>query len=264
MTITRHIKFFDNQFITDANTTKSSENSSYPFDNAIDNIRSKIFQPTSNTWYLEFDFGYSAPVSFFGLVGKIDDPLTISETATVTLKASNIASDWTSPPFSETLSPSDYGIFKHIDNASGGYRYWRLDVADTANPTQNEIGYIYLGDHALVTERTINKGFNKSIVDPTTLTRSINGAQYSDERIKYTKFAGLGLGYMPADERKILEQMFYDKGKNTSMFVCLDPLLDFSDYDWEYTKLVTFENMPNVTHFSDDIYSMAFSLVEVV
>ena len=175
MSVSKLVRFFDNQHITVSNTTVSSTASGYPFSNAIDTIRSKLWRPTSNSWSLEWDFGFPAPISFVGIAGKLGDIFTISEDSTITIKAENIAPSWTSPALEETITPSDFGAFKQLDNSTGGYRYWRLDVSDTSNPVRNEVGYIYLGDHTQIEERDINRGYAMRQIDPSIIARSIDG-----------------------------------------------------------------------------------------
>jgi hypothetical protein len=264
MAITKNIRFFDNQYITSSNSTVSSEHASYDFDNVLDPIRSKLYQPNgTNVWNIVWDLATTAPISFFGAIGKSPTSFTVSEAATITLQANNILS-WSSPPFEETITPSDYGMFLQIDNSGGGYRYWKLDVDDSANPTQNEIGYMYLGDHVEIVNRDISKGFSKTIVDPSTQMVSLAGTRYFDERPKYMKFSNVGISHMEASERRKIEQMFFDFGIHDPFFVAFDPTLAFSTYDWELTKFVRFEGPPTQTNFYEDIFSMSFNLIEVV
>ena len=264
MTILKKIRFFDNQFIDESNSTASSEDASYPYSNALNTIRSKLYRPTSNVWYIEWDFGWNADITFFGAIGKLSETFTVSEQATITLKANNIPSMWSSPPFEETITASDYAMYLQIDKDLSGYRYWRLDVDDSSNATQNEIGYIFLGNHVEVTERDINAKYSKTEIDPSIKTTSINGTQYYDERIKYLRIQNLGLGYMPADERRELEQMFYDFGKHDPFFCSLDPTLSYSTYDWELTRFFRFAAEPMSTNWYGDVFSMSFSLDEVI
>lgn len=264
MAITEYIKFFDNQYITTDNSTVSSANSSYPFSNAIDPIRSRLYQPNgTNVWYIEWDLATTSPISFFGAIGKIGSPFTVSSVATVTLKANSVPSSWTSPPFSQTITPSQFGMFLNIDNSGGGYRYWRLDVDDSTNATQNEIGYMYLGDHVDV-NRSINRGFNKGYVDKSNELESVNGTKYFDEVQKYAIFSGLRLGFLSNADRVRLESFIYDFGKHNAFFVCLDPTLKFSDYDYEYTKFCRFQNVPSFSNEFNDTFSMSFDLEEVI
>lgn len=273
MTITKNIRFYDNQFLDTSNTDVVTGEADHPFSNALSPVRSMTYVPdysTYRTWHIEADFGYNAPVSLVAIVPKLGEVFNVSEAATITLKANNI-DDFTSPPFSQTIVASDYGLFCHIDNSEGGYRYWRLDVDDSVNPLNDnpgyypvELAYIYFGDHVNITERTINRGFSKQEVDPSRDQVSMSGTRYFEERQKYLELNSMGLGYMPADERRLLEQMFYDFGTHDPFFVSLDPSLEFSDYDWELTRFMRFKSAPTLRNFHSDVYSMAFSLQEVV
>lgn len=264
MAISNYIRFFDNQYITSANSTVSSANSSYPFSNAIDTIRSRLYQPNgTNIWNIEWDLGTSSPISFFGAIGKIQSPFTVSSAATVTLKANSVPSSWTTPPFSQTITPSEHGMFLQIDNSGGGYRYWRLDVDDSSNATQNEIGYMYLGDHVDVS-RALNRGFTKQYVDKSNTMTSVNGTKYFDEFQKYISFNGLSLGHLSNADRVRLEAFIYEFGIHTPFFISLDPTLAFSTYDYEYTKYCTFSGIPSFSNTFNDTFSMSFSVEESI
>jgi len=264
MAIGNSIRFFDNQYITVANSTVSSAHASYPFSNAIDTVRSRLYQPAStNVFSIEWDFGTASPISFFGAIGKISSPFVISSAAIVTLKANSVPSSWTSPPFEETITPSEHGMFLQIDNSGGGYRYWRLDVNDSVNPTRSEIGYMYMGDHVNVS-RAINKGFTKQYIDNSKISKSVDGTKYYDESQKYQQFSGLQLGHLPNADRVLLEAFIYEFGIHTPFFVSLDPDLSFSIYDYEYTKYCNFDKIPSFGNTFNDTFSMGFSLVEAI
>lgn len=264
MAIDSYIKFMNNQYITSANSTVSSAHASYPFSNLIDTIRSRLYQPNgTNIWSIEWDLGVQSPISFFGAIGKIQSPFTVSEVATITLKANSIPSSWSSPPYSATIIPSEFGMFLNIDNASGGYRYWRLDVDDSSNATQNEIGFMYLGDHVAVS-RNINRGFSKRYVDNSIKIESVNGTKYFDEKQKYMNFSGLSLSHIDNADRVLLEEFIYEYGIHKPFFISLDPTLKFSTYDYEYTKYVNFINPPQFVSTFNDVFSMSFNVEEVI
>ena len=74
--------------------------------------------------FLTFDLGYQAPIDFLGVVGPAGSQFPVSTNATVTLQGNNI-NDFTSPPFSQTLSVTSKGIFEFFDNSSDNrYRFW--------------------------------------------------------------------------------------------------------------------------------------------
>jgi len=264
MTITS-IRFMGNNYATASTLSASTENSSYPIENAVDTVRSRLYKPTSKVFWLDFDFGYQASCTFLGIIGAKEEIFTISDSATITIKGNNVAS-FSSPAFEETLTRSDDGIFAFFDDTGGAasYRYWRINVDDSSNPEIPSIGYVYLGDYITITERNINRGFTKRIVDNSIMSQAINGTTYSQQFSRYTRFENLGLGYMPAADRRELEQFMYDFGKYKPFFVSLDPDLDYSTEYGELTKFCIFEGEPQLTNWTNDVYSMSFSLREVI
>jgi len=272
-----NIVFCDNQYLEASMITASSEESGYPIENIVDPIRSRIYKPTSNAFTLTIDriykptsnaftltidLGVNASIDFVGMVGPISDYFGISDAATITLEANSI-NDFTTPPYSVSITPELTGIFKFLDGNTD-YRYWKWTIDDTGNPEDVNIGYIYMGDYTQLADRTVSKGFSTTMVDPTKSTTSMDGTVYYDEKQKYHKFQGLSLGYIPADDRRSLEKLYWDNGKSTPMFVSLDPNLSFSEEYGELTKLVVWENAPSVTHHFDDVYSMSISLRESI
>jgi hypothetical protein len=252
----------DNQFLDESLMTVSSVDSSYPVSNMLDPVRSRVFKPTTNTFTIEVDLQYNANINFIGVVGPLSRSFGISEVATITLEANNI-DDFTLPPFSQTLTPTTSGILTFLDGDTA-YRYWKLSIDDSTNPVDVEIGYLYLGDLTQLTDRTVNKGFTAGVVDPTKSATSMNGTLFFDEKQKYHRFNGLGLGYLSGDDRKTIEDLYYRIGKGNPFFISIDPNLKISDEQAELTKLVVFENAPGVAHKFDNKYSLSFSLREVV
>jgi len=265
MTITKHIRFMDNQYLTTSNTTASSEEALYPWSNALNDIRSKIYKPTSNIFDITIDLGINLPVTFIGIVGPKDSVFSISDQATVTLQGNNI-NDFVTPPFDETLTVTQRGIFGVFDDESdaSSYRYWKLSIDDNTNPSIVNIGYIYLGDHIPLIERTISKGFGKQEIDPSIQLQSQNGTKYFDERPKSTLFSALLMSHMDADERRLIEQFFYDFGRHKRFFCSLDPSLLVSNSLDEMTRLFNFEGNPSLGHNFDDVYTVGFSLRESI
>ena len=260
-----NICFMDNNLLTAANMTVSSEHADYPKKNMVDTVRSRVFKPldaATNIFNITIDLGVNASCDFLGIVSPIADYFTISDAATITIEANNI-NDFAAPPFSTTATPELTGVFKFLDNDTS-YRYWKISFDDSTNPVTLSIGYIYLGDYTQLTSRTVSKGFTTTAVDPTISTSSMNGTQYFDERQRYHTFNGLSLGYIPAADRRILEKLYWDNGKSSPMFVSLDPNLKLSEDYGEMTKLMYWTNSPNVSHHFDDVYSLNFSMREVV
>ena len=254
----------DNQTVTAAMITPSTENASYPIENIVDPVRSRVYKPTSNTFNFVIDLQTNATIKMITFHSPLAEYFSISDAATITVEANSVLS-WTSPPFTKTMTVEETGAFLFIDQATNSdYRYWRILVADATNPTIISLGYFYMGDYTQLTSRTVSKGFSAGVRDETKTIKSMNGTLYFDEKQRYHVFNGLSLGYIPATDRRALEKMYYDNGKSTVMPISLDPNLKISEDYGELTKLMYFENAPSVNHHFDDVYSMAFSMREVV
>ncbi len=259
-----NVLFGDNQYLQASYVTPSSEDSDYPIENLVDVVRSRIFKPLSNTFNLVIDLQTNATVKLITLHSPLADYFSISDAGSITIEANSIL-DWGSPPFSKTMTIEETGAFLFIDQATDSdFRYWRVVIDDNTNPTIMSLGYLYFGDYTQLTSRTVSKGFSSGVKDPTKSTSSMNGTLYFDEKQRYHVFNGLSLGYIPAADRRTLEKMYYDNGKSTVMPVSIDPNLKVSEEYGELTKLMYFENAPSVKHHFDDVYSMNFSMREVV
>jgi hypothetical protein len=254
----------DNQQIEASMLTPSSEDSDFPIENILDAVRSRIYKPTSNIFNITIDLGVNADIKLMTLHSPLADYFSISDAGSITLEGNNI-DDFTTPPFSESVTIEETGAFLFINDATdSSYRYWKLSVDDNTNPKIISLGYFFLGGVTQLTSRTVSKGFSSGVKDETKTVKSMNGTLYFDKKQKYHVFNGLSLGYIPAADRRTLEKMYYDNGKSTVMPVSLDPNLKVSEEYGELTKLMYFENAPSVNHQFDDVYSVNFSMREVV
>jgi hypothetical protein len=214
-----------------------------------------------------FNLGVASEIGFFGLLGPLGEVFSISSSATVRLYA-NTTDSWTSPALTVTLTPDNNGIYKFIDDeTSRTYRYWKFEFIDklnTVGPEGFEFGHVYLGDYTTIETRNVGTGFSKVLVDTSTSQQSESGAEYYQTGFKYTQFDSVQIAYMDADDRRGLEQVFYDLGRSTPFYVSLDPTLIVSDDQSELTRYVVFTNDPVFTHIKSDIYSVRMAFKEVM
>ena len=219
--------------------------------------------------WIRFDLGYNANIKALFIIGALDDVFTISESATITLKANNI-DFWDSPPYSQSLTRLDGGIFQFLDDTSDtdtGYRYWKIEIIDRTNPLGPEglvFGHIYLGDYITLTSRNIQRGFTKTLYDPSIITESEEGALYFDEKSKYEKFDNMQMIHLDKDDRDTLNKMFRDLGKHTPFYLSIDPTGAFSNYLDELTKYVHFNSSPSFKHVNAGRFIMNMSFREVL
>ena len=215
-----------------------------------------------------WDLGYNAPVTFFGVISPLDEIFSISEQATIKLQANNL-NEWDSPPLDITLSRTDLGIYNFLDStvADTAYRFWRFYFEDKFNSNGNEgfsISYIYLGDYTTLTTTNVQIGIRATTQDPSLRTTSEAGAIYFDRKTKFMTYNNANIALLDKSGRQTLNQLFYDYGTTTPLFISFDPMLEISDTLDEFTKYLIFNTAPNFTHVKSQYFNMSLDLREVL
>ena len=217
--------------------------------------------------FATFDMGYAATITFFAVIAPLDQVFPLSSSATIKLQANNLP-QWTSPPLDLTISRLDGGLFRFLDDQDDtAYRYWRFYYQDKYNTLGSEgvqFGHIYVGDYTTFTDRGISHGYDKAIIDPSTVSVSESGAMYFDTKTKYSSFEGVELQILERDDKDFLETLFQTKGKHTPFYVSLDPLNQYTDYLDELTKYVVFEDSPKFKHIFRDMFSTTVRFRELI
>ena len=257
------IRFCDNQKIE--TYTITSEDSSYPFTNALSTVRSLVYKTTSNTnQAITVDMGYPDKITAFGLFGPLNQALGITEFGTITLSANNI-NDFTSPPFQVTVNQNDQQAIWFADSTTDtNYRFWQVLINDPGNPDFISFGYIYLGDYTAPILRNVNRGFNWTTIDPTTTAKSVNGTPCFDVKNKFDTFGGLELGFMTTDDRKTMQDLYDRIGQYTPVIVSIDPTSKITTDLNELTRLARFSSQFSATHAVFEYFNVSFSLEEVI
>lgn len=218
--------------------------------------------------YLVIDMGTAQQMEFFALLGPSGEPFQVNSSATIKLQANGVDS-WASPPLDLTLTWDDQGIMRFFDDQSSlpSYRFWRVYVQDKQNalgPQGVSYSHLYLGTYETITLRGMSNGFIKKVIDPSSEFISSGGARFYNQRTQYLEISSLGLNFLEATERRNLEQMSYNLGKTNSFYLSLDPTLCASTELQELTRYVRFTDTPVFAHVKSDIYSMRFSVREVI
>jgi hypothetical protein len=213
-----------------------------------------------------WDLGSSAPITFFAVIGKVNETFNISDTATITLQANSV-NDFSSPPLDETLTRTDLGIFKFLDDLTDyTYRYWKFEITDVLNTIgpNISISHIYLGDYLDFTNRGVAHGYGKTMTDPSNISISECGSLYADSKPKFTNFSDLRLDILERSNKDYLEAMFYKVGKTIPFYCSIDPLGTYTTNLHELTKFVFFNSEPVFIHTFRDMFSTSISLREGV
>lgn len=249
-------------------TITAPEDVSYPAINMYDlKNRNKLYKPGTNSFTIELDFHTnSTHITFFSMLGASDSLFTVSNLATITLKASSINLFDGSEPVSVSVPVQELGAYYNFANASntGGinYRYWQIVVDDSFNPDPIEIAYIYLGDHVIM-DRNLSNGFTFVNSDNSLIVRSDNGKIFTRRRPERTLINSVSHRVMTRDDKDNILQAFRRVGRHTPFLFVIDPDECRDDFDFS-VRAVYFNTIPNIRHQFRDFYSISYSLSEVI
>jgi hypothetical protein len=157
-----------------------------------------------------------------------------------------------------------------LDDVSGGtfYRYWRVLIEDRTNgngPTAIQMGYAYVGDYLTFTTTNLARGFDKGLVDPSTVQQTDSGREYFNKRCPYHVFGNLQVQLPLRAEKDAWEQFVNDHGRVEPFFMSIDPGLKISTDLVDLTMFVNFQTLPTSGHVYLDRFNIQnFSVREVV
>lgn len=213
-----------------------------------------------------FDLGAAKAVDFFACIGQCGENLTISSSATITLKGNSVNS-FSSPAVSKTLSRTDGGIFYFEDTNDMTYRYWKFEFEDKQNTVGPEgfvISNIYLGDYDTLTTTNVTRGLSRAMVDPSEEQVSIAGSKFYREKTKYWQYSSMGVLNLSQTERLALESFFQTNGRHKPFYIAIDPTNAISSTLDEMTHYVRFDGNPTYQHLNATYFNVGFALSEVI
>jgi len=217
--------------------------------------------------FLQIDLGVQTEVGFFAAIGPLDEIFGLSAAGTLKVMGNNV-NDWTSPGYTKTLTASAKGLIANFDDTVNTYyRFWRFEYIDRMNglgPEGISIGHIYIGGYETITSSNVQRGLSRQIIDPSIKNDSESGKRYFDTRPRYEEFSDISIVNMTAADKDIVEQIGYDYGLRTPLFVSFDPALRISTDETEYTRFLYFINMPRVNHLFKDYYAMSMAFAEAL
>ena len=163
--------------------TSNSEVASLPDDNVQTFWKSKVWRATGDAAeWIKFDFASALPVWVVAIVGH-----NFSSGATVTLELH--ASDaWGAPTVSQVIA-YNADIMLYVFTSAQTYRWARITIADGSNPDGYvECGRIFLGAY-LSPERGFMNGWKRSLIDPSLILESSDGAESIDGKTPFYRFS---------------------------------------------------------------------------
>lgn len=213
--------------------------------------------------YIEVDFGNNAnEISFMSLIGKHNKVFSLTSNAVVTVKMDNNTSNWDNPAVSQLVEVTPRGLFYFFDLPDCRYRYLRLEIVDRSNSTL-EFSYFYAGNY-LEINRNITIGYQKERIDPTDVQETESGRRYFNIKDRYERWDGMVIEYPTRSDRLKIEQMWHDFGRFKPFFISIDPTTNISNDLSELTRFVYFNSDVNYDHNIRDLYSINFTVRDVI
>lgn len=172
--------------------------------------------------WIKWDFGISTNPDVLVVIGKRNEPIQISPTATIKLQG-NETDVWTSPSYDQTITYDSTTMSKFKTNDIDGglhtesLRFWRLEIIDQDNPNGYiETGIVYLGDYFSYEKANVQFSFSGSYIDRSVTVTSEGGQTFSDEKQDTEKF---GLDWYPltnVDKDEL--DLFFNEFKTANPF----------------------------------------------
>lgn len=251
-----------------ATITAAPEEVGYEFVNSFDlKNRNKTYRPGSNDFSIEIDMGMTTNISWFSINGKSDSPLGISDQAIITVRASMINLFDGNEPLIKTAKVEEIGAYLDLttetEQQGVNYRYWKIDINDEFNSSDIEIAYMYLGDH-LNFAYNLNIGFGFEQRDRSRVQSSDTGKLFTSRKPQQRTFTGLGVNYIPTDDRKAFMKSIQNLGIINPFLLILDPTECTFESDFSVTPVYFSRNVPRFSHVALDMFDVSFQCAEVL
>ena len=249
------IRFSYTNLVDAADLDPSSQLATLPADNLQDPRPTAVWRTNGCTEEsIVIDLGAPAAATLAALLEH-----NLSSAATVSLQA-NSADSWTSPPFSTSLDWHSSIIIKFFAQTS--YRYWRLVLADSANPDGYlQIGRLWLGD-CFQPARDFSRDFSLRRVDPSEVSYGDSGSRVVSDRTPYRIAT---IKFPSTDEKDAFDQMIDAVGAGGDFIAALDPASQvWSDGLHDYTLYCHLDGTPEWGHRVNDSWSLSMRLRETI
>lgn len=227
-----------NSALWDAATVTASSDASSGLTgaNVVDDMVSKPWRSTGDTSeQLVFDLGAAVQIKAIGL-----HVFNLTSAATVKVQA-NATNSWGSPTLDDTVAivtDADSGVLERLVwTGNQTLRYWRIDIADAANPNGYvQIGRVIGGDYWTPTVNFAN-GYRPTVVDPSEGKAAPGRQAFWSQRKRFRRAAVT----FPEIDRTDFEKwqaVFTKVGNSKPLLLMVDPT-DYLTKDSMYCYLKT-------------------------
>jgi hypothetical protein len=169
--------------------------------------------------------GTSTPINTFGLFFDLLNDISLTASATVTLKGNNTDSEvgWASPSVSQVITidtEQKNAFYKFASNQS--YQYWAIEIVDTENPNfYVQIDSAWLGLDLEISQAP-EIGFSDIIIDQSRRRKNEYGHEYWDE-YPSRKQLSMGFRILSESDKDKFRSLYQTNGNHDPVLICIDP-----------------------------------------
>ncbi len=254
------VRFLTNNLVVqnDIDITANSENALFPLSNLTDDRTTKEFrtQTGTTTANIVFDFKTTEPVTDVCIVENSTQGFSIDGTVTI---EGNFVNNWTSPPFTTTLTPNATHGLGHVSFAEQNYRFWRITATNTTDFVG--ISNIFIG------KNLVNDPFERNInYDWTYEHRSTS--EFNQNRYKQRFFDVIGkqkilkceFTNLITEDMASVQDAFDAHDIFEPIWFIIDPNEDFTDAKERVAGYFYLNKIPVITNTSFKRYKLGFNL----
>jgi hypothetical protein len=196
--------------------------------------------------WIKWDLGASSNPDIFLAIGKKNQAIKISESATLKLQG-NATDTWASPSYDQTITYDEQALIDLKTSGDDGLhasalRYWRLSIVDKANSNGYvELSNVYLGEYYATTTGKPTFPLSWSGQDFSTNNRFQSGAQSSVRRNRTEGFSVNWFG-LTTTEKEQFDTFNLDLGNSKPFYLLMDPDGVFTSSQKYSVRYVKFTN----------------------
>lgn len=243
--------YYVNQWINPGGTkTASTEATGYELGSLDNYIAAQKWRATGDTdEWVKIDFGSAVNITDVCIINH-------NFTNAATVRIQGHASDaWGAPTINETITWRDYIMDKNF--TGGSYQWWRLHIADSANPDGFvEFGYIFIGIN-LTIDDIVEREWAEEKLENSIINETRTGQVYSDEGIIRRLFT-FNFPHLEAAEKTNFETLFDTVGKHTPLilFINEDDITNFPPIFGRFSEDFDYN------HIIRDLHNLSIAFVE--
>jgi hypothetical protein len=215
----------------------------------------------SEEW-VKFDLSTSEAVDSVVLLFDKVDGSKLSGSAVVQFQG-NATDSWSSPALNQTLTYDEVrGIYSYYFTSDQTYRFFRVRVVDTQNPSGYvEIAKILFGK-ATQFLRLPSEGFDYGIVDQSKEQSTAYGHKYFDLYPLRSELM-VDFSYMTYADAESLIQIFEALGTTEPIFCVIDPLESSFDKD-RFAIYGRIDSNLKAKHKTLNYFDLDMKIVEII